>query len=98
MKKAVGVCGAERPYGQGAFLAVRATSMTRVPRSSAPPRLPQALKSGAMMYRQTGDTLGVTSSTTRLELMDKYHGVPTGVFQVRALACPCPQRPQVRRT
>lgn len=33
------------------------------------------------MYRQTGNTLGVTSSTERLVLMDKYQGVPTGVFQ-----------------
>ena len=44
-----------------------------------------AMKSGAMWYRQSGNTLGVTSSTTRLELMDKYQGVPTGVFQVRGL-------------
>ena len=44
-------------------------------------RAGMAMKSGAMMYRQTGNQLGVTSSTERLALMDKYQGVPTGVFQ-----------------
>jgi hypothetical protein len=32
-------------------------------------------------YRQTGDAAAAKSCYTRMALMDKYHGVPTGVFQ-----------------
>jgi hypothetical protein len=41
----------------------------------------QAVKSGALVYRQTGDAAAAKSCYTRMALMDKYHGVPTGVFQ-----------------
>lgn len=41
----------------------------------------QALKSGAVYYRFSGDALGVQSSHDRMALLDKYHGVPSGVFQ-----------------
>lgn len=41
----------------------------------------QAIKSGAVYYRFSGDQLGVTSSHKRMQLYDQYHGVPSGVFQ-----------------
>lgn len=40
-----------------------------------------AVKSGSILYRLTGEQLGIDSSYERLALLDKYHGVPTGVFQ-----------------
>lgn len=39
-----------------------------------------ALKSGAMRFRLEGGTLGRQSSFERLELMDRYHGLPSGIF------------------
>lgn len=44
-------------------------------------RVLQALKSGAVYYRFTGDESGIASSYKRLQLLDTYHGVPSGVFQ-----------------
>jgi len=41
----------------------------------------QALKSGAVYYRFTGDESGIASSYKRMQLLDTYHGVPSGVFQ-----------------
>lgn len=41
----------------------------------------QAVKSGATLYRIAGDPLGYQSSYRRMQLLDTYHGVPTGVFQ-----------------
>ena len=40
-----------------------------------------SLKSGALVHRFGFNPSGNQSSFDRLELLDKYHGVPTGVFQ-----------------
>jgi hypothetical protein len=39
-----------------------------------------ALKSGAMRWRLEGGSLGRQSSLQRLALMDRYHGLPSGIF------------------
>jgi hypothetical protein len=38
------------------------------------------LKSGAMRYRLEGGSLGRQSSFERLALLDRYHGLPSGIF------------------
>ena len=40
-----------------------------------------SVKSGAFVHRFGFNLAGNTSSYTRIALLDKYHGVPTGVFQ-----------------
>lgn len=40
----------------------------------------QGLKSGAVIYRMSGSMIAYNSSFTRLQLLDTYHGAPTGMF------------------
>ena len=41
----------------------------------------EGLKSGAVLWRMTGSPFARNSSATRVELLERYHGAPTGVFQ-----------------
>jgi hypothetical protein len=41
----------------------------------------QALKSEAVWYRRSKDLTDVASTNIRLEKLDAYHGVPSGMFQ-----------------
>jgi hypothetical protein len=41
----------------------------------------QALKSEALWYRRSQDLTDVASTNIRLEKLDTYHGVPSGMFQ-----------------
>lgn len=41
----------------------------------------QSLKSGAVIFRMSGSRSAAQSSFDRLQLLDRFHGAPTGVFQ-----------------
>lgn len=43
----------------------------------------EGLKSGAVLFRMTASPFARVSSSTRLDLLDLYHGTPTGSFLVR---------------
>ena len=40
----------------------------------------QALKSSALRYRYTNDTADIFSTIKRIDLLDTYHGQPSGMF------------------
>jgi hypothetical protein len=41
----------------------------------------QAIKSEAVWYRRSGDVTDIDSTYVRMNKLDKYHGVPSGMFQ-----------------
>jgi hypothetical protein len=41
----------------------------------------EGLKSGAVLWRMTGSPFARASSLSRIELLERYHGAPTGVIQ-----------------
>ena len=41
----------------------------------------EGLKSGAVLYRMTASPFARKSSSSRVELLERYHGAPTGIFQ-----------------
>ena len=41
----------------------------------------EGLKSGAILYRMTASPFARSSSSSRVELLERYHGSPTGIFQ-----------------
>ena len=41
----------------------------------------EGLKSGAVLWRMTASPFARASSSSRVELLEKFHGAPTGVFQ-----------------
>jgi hypothetical protein len=41
----------------------------------------EGLKSGAILYRMTSSPFARSSSESRVDLLERYHGAPTGIFQ-----------------